>query len=391
MNRPPSLAAVAAVGVLALASAMGIGRFAFTPLLPLMQSASGMTLSQGSLLAFANYFGYFAGALVCWMLHPGAARAAQLGLIGVAAATFAMGVTADAAWWWLLRFGAGVASAFVLIGISGWTLQALAERNQMRAAGWVFSGVGVGIAFAGMIAMLTAAGGALPGDAWRSLGIAGGMVAALAWRPLSRDREWSAETAGSREGRFDRAMWQAVLCYGAFGLGYIVPATYLPAQARALAPDPLLFGWTWPVFGVAAAVSTVLASRLVGGAPPRRVWGYGHLAMAAGVAAPLVPGLGAVLFAAVAVGGTFMVVTQAAMQHARSIAGAFAGRLMAAMTTAFAVGQLLGPLLVQLAATRGAPIAVPSIVAATLLIASAFALLRRPASDSASVPSRHWR
>ena len=57
---------VALFGLLGLASAMGIGRFAFTPLLPLMQQHDGLTLAQGAWLAAANYLGYLAGALACW-------------------------------------------------------------------------------------------------------------------------------------------------------------------------------------------------------------------------------------------------------------------------------------------------------------------------------------
>ena len=56
---------VALIGLLGLAAAMGIGRFAFTPLLPLMQASEGLTLTQGGWLAGANYLGYLIGALVC--------------------------------------------------------------------------------------------------------------------------------------------------------------------------------------------------------------------------------------------------------------------------------------------------------------------------------------
>ena len=55
--------AIALAGLAALAVAMGIGRFAFTPLLPMMQADAGLTLAQGGWLASANYAGYLAGAL----------------------------------------------------------------------------------------------------------------------------------------------------------------------------------------------------------------------------------------------------------------------------------------------------------------------------------------
>jgi len=50
-----SAAWAVAVGMLGLAAAMGIGRFAFTPLMPLMQEHAVLTMAQGGWLAGANY------------------------------------------------------------------------------------------------------------------------------------------------------------------------------------------------------------------------------------------------------------------------------------------------------------------------------------------------
>ena len=90
-----SAASAVAVGMLGLAAAMGIGRFAFTPLMPLMQEHAGLTLAQGGWLAAANYAGYLAGALLCVFANPNPGAAARAGLSGVALFTFAMGLTAD--------------------------------------------------------------------------------------------------------------------------------------------------------------------------------------------------------------------------------------------------------------------------------------------------------
>jgi predicted MFS family arabinose efflux permease len=68
MNRTiagPSAPVAATVGLLALASAMGIGRFSLTPILPLMQHDMAVSFAQGSWLAISNYLGYLVGALIC--------------------------------------------------------------------------------------------------------------------------------------------------------------------------------------------------------------------------------------------------------------------------------------------------------------------------------------
>jgi hypothetical protein len=94
------------------------------------------------------------------------------------------------------------------------------------------------------------------------------------------------------------------------------------------------------------------------------------------------------LFSAVCIGGTFMVITMAGMQEAQRLAAPSAGRLMAAMTAAFAVGQLLGPLSVTAAAGTSAHVlVVPSAIAAAMLLAGAAALAwRRDARRESTNP-----
>jgi hypothetical protein len=173
-----------------------------------------------------------------------------------------------------------------------------------------------------------------------------------------------------------------VLSYGAFGFGYIVPATFLPAAARQLVPDPAIFGWTWPVYGVAAAASTALTARLWGGVSPRRLWTRAQLVMAAGVLAPAIrTSVATLLLSAVLVGGTFMIVTMAGMQEARRMAGGSGARLMAGMTAAFAAGQLAGPFTVTLLpSSPGGALAVPLALAAAVLVLGALALRHVPAA-----------
>jgi predicted MFS family arabinose efflux permease len=135
-----------------------------------------------------------------------------------------------------------------------------------------------------------------------------------------------------------------VVCYGVLGFGYILPATFLPALAREVVDDPQLFGLAWPVFGVAAALSTIAAARRFGHANRLRVWAVGHLLMAAGVILPsvwLAPAT--IAIAALLVGSTFMVGTMIGMQEARARAPRNPTALLGLMTAAFAIGQLAGP------------------------------------------------
>ena len=172
-----------------------------------------------------------------------------------------------------------------------------------------------------------------------------------------------------------------VLCYGAFGFGYIIPATFVPAMARELVKDPLLFGWAWPVFGIAAAISTLVAAAGTQFVGNRRLWALSHLVMALGVAAPVVwPTIGGIMIAALLVGGTFMVTTMSGMREAQIVGGPHATGLMAVMTAAFATGQIGGPLLVTYTVGPPSDFSRPLLIGCLLLVVSAGALSRpRPA------------
>jgi predicted MFS family arabinose efflux permease len=172
-----------------------------------------------------------------------------------------------------------------------------------------------------------------------------------------------------------------VFAYGSFGFAYILPATYLPAMARALVDDPHLFGLAWPAFGLAAAVSTLVAGRLVQRFRSLDLWAGCHVLMALGVLLPLLSRSGAsIAVAALAVGGSFMVATMVGLQIARARAAHDPAPLLSRMVAAFATGQIAGPL-AALAAARlagGNGIEPTLVLAAVLLLGTAFWLHRQP-------------
>ena len=288
LRRQLSAATVAGVGLAGLAAAMGIGRFAFTPLFPLMQEHFGISLAQGAWLATANYIGYFVGAVASFVLTPNAGRSARWGLLGVAGSTLAMGITESFALWFFLRLLAGIASAFVLVGASAWALAHLALHKRGDLAGWVFAGVGLGICLAGLIVLVAAIHGLGSAEVWFSLGVITAVIVAATWKTLSIGVHVGSSPESVRSPPLNRSAWILIACYGAFGFGYIIPATFIPAAARSLVNDPAVFGWTWPLFGLAAALSTIVVSTAFRTVAPRKVAGWSLVVMAFGIFVPVI-------------------------------------------------------------------------------------------------------
>ena len=342
-----SIAAVCAIAATALGVAMGIGRFAFTPLLPLMVRDGSLAQSDGAWLAASNYLGYLAGALAASRLGLSLPMLMRASLAGIVVATAAMGVLDGLAAWVILRFVAGALSACALVATSAWALQHLTRAASAHLSGMVYAGVGLGIALTGLFCVAASQPGVPAGRLWLELGVLAALAVACSTPFVGRPLETSALAPSTSHPDVTLGPYTGiVVCYGVLGFGYILPATFLPALAREVVDDPQTFGLAWPVFGVAAALSTIATARRFGHANRLRVWAVSHLVMAAGVILPslwLAPVT--IAIAALLVGSTFMVVTMIGMQEARARATGDPTALLGLMTAAFAIGQLAGPVI----------------------------------------------
>ena len=365
---PPGLA-IAVAGCVATAIAIGVGRFAFTPLLPMMQADSALSLAAGGWLAAANYAGYLVGALIPLGFRIKAATWIRTGLLVIGAATFLMGLAEGFAARVLLRALAGMACAWILIFVFAWSLERLAPLGRPILNALVFAGVGAGIALVGAFCVLLMSAGVRSAQGWLALGLAAFASTAAVWRTFVPQAGSPHATA---PGRWKHGCNWLVFCFGATGFGYIIPATFLPVMARQAVSDPLLFGLSWPVFGAAVLLSTLLAApvaRAVGRLP---LWIASQLVMACGVLLPeFLPGIAGIVASALCVGSTFMVITLLAMQEARQAAPDDAERLMAAMTASFAFGQIAGPICVSASGGDDGNFLVARAAAALLLTVSA--------------------
>jgi predicted MFS family arabinose efflux permease len=360
--------------LLALALAQGIGRFAFTPILPMMQADAGVSLAEGGWLAAANYLGYLVGSLWAMVQRARADHAIRFALVVTSIATLAMAFTEGLAAWLAWRTLAGIASAWVLIHMASWCAQRLASLGRPALTSVVFAGVGAGVMLAGALCLALMTAGAGSRTAWLCLGTIGVVISVIVW-PVVRETETSRGTSFA-DYRWTPDTVRLVACYSAFGIGYIIPATFVPVMAKQVIDDPAVFGWAWPLFGAAAVASTLAAGALERVLSGRRLWMASVCVMALGVASPLVfPGLGGILACALLVGGTFVVATLAGVQVAREVAGGAAHVLLAAMTASFAATQVAGPLVVSFLARQSGGINAALLLAFAVLAASAAALM----------------
>ncbi len=364
--------------MVALSVAMGLGRFAFTPMLPVMLQEGKLDLQAGGLLASLNYLGYFLGALSCAAIRVRPASMVRGGLVATAALLLGMGLLQGFAAWSVLRTAAGVMSAWTFVFASGWGLRRLAETGVPALGGVIYAGPGIGIAVTGLLGGAVGRWGSEAG--WIGLGLLALLLVAAVWRVFgdgakAHAASTSAPAAGSAPaaasaGRSD-ARWLVGL-YGLAGFGYIITATFLPVIARQALPGspwPDLF---WPLFGLAVVPGALIGARAPLHWDNRLLLAAGYLLQALGVVLSVVwPTIAGFALGSLLLGMPFTAITLFAMGDARRLRGNQSSGLIGYATASYGVGQILGPLFAAPLAQRTGSFTVPLLVAAAVLTAGA--------------------
>ena len=380
ISSPISSLRIALAGLLCLATAMGIGRFAFTPLLPMMLSDGVIDLPSASVLASANYLGYLVGALWCtfqpwlwrrfgWLPQVTAPTWVKAGLAATSLLTLGMALYFPAlpALWPVLRFAAGVASALVFIFTSGWCLSQLAVRQASHLGGVMYAGPGVGIAFSGLLAsgMVSLHWSAAAG--WLILGVLACVLTALVWptfyktaAPITPTAVANASAASSASGQGHTSAGRhqlllLALAYGLAGFGYIITATFLPVIARQALPGSRWLDMFWPLFGLAVMAGALLTTRLSLKQDLRYLLAGCYVVQALGVGVTVwSPSLLGFVAGSLLLGVPFTAITFFAMQEVRRLRPLTAPSAMGLLTAVYGLGQIAGPPLVAVLLKRSA-------------------------------------
>ncbi|KAB2951469.1 MAG: YbfB/YjiJ family MFS transporter [Rhizobiaceae bacterium] len=365
-------------GMIAMAVAMGIGRFVYTPILPGMMDELRLTASDAGLIASANYLGYLVGAFAAaggWA--SGRERPIMLTALAASGLLAALMAAGEGMVPFLaVRFLAGVASAFVMVFLSTIVFSHLAAAGRGDLQAVHFAGVALGISVSSLMtgALVIADSQWFAGWIWAAVLSAVGFAAAA----VLVDRGPLVQGAAVREPPLPKsgALNRVIVAYGLFGLGYIVTATFLVAIVRAGDGGRLFESAVWLVTGLAGIPSVYLWGRLARRIGLTAAFAVGCVVEAVGVAASV--GLGGhagPLVGGALLGGTFIAVTAIGLQMGRLLAPAAPRRALALMTVSFGTGQILGPLAAGLLADRTGGYSLPSLAAAAMLLAAALVAL----------------
>jgi MFS family permease len=338
-------------GIAAVALAIGVARFALTPVAPLMLASKALPgIGALARMAMANYLGNLAGTVLCITVIPRHAqlRALRVGAVTIVLVTAAMaGPTAG--WSWLvLRALAGLAGAVVFVCGSSIVISGLDSRNAPAGTARLYLGIGCGIALSALVVM--------PNTGWRSAWLYLAGLAAVLAVPACRWIRQPASSAATRSGAERRlperrrpsphAMIALCIAFFLEGMGYIVTGTFLPAMSGRM----LSGGQVWLVAGLAAVPSCALWGRVVRRHGLARTLPAAFAVQAAGIALPaLVASPIAGLLSAVLFGATFAAIVAMVFALGGMLPGGPSPRTVGILACCYGAGQVLGPLL----ASRG--------------------------------------
>lgn len=339
---------VLSAGILSLVLMLGIARFAYTSLLPLMQQQAGLGVSEAGWLATINYVGYFLGAVGASLISDLTVkdRLYRIGLITAVVTTAGMGLTENLWLWALLRFFAGLSSAAGLLLGSGLILNWLIRHDHRSELGIHFSGLGLGIAFCAIA--IEYMNQYLTWDQqWLTLTVVGVLLLIPAWLWLPPpDTTTSTRSGGVMHDAPPSKVFLRVfmVAYFCAGVGYVVSATFIVAIVNQIPGLEGKGSWTFMVLGLAAAPACIIWDLLA------RKFGDLNALLAAfilqivGILLPVIePGLLPTIIGAALFGGTFIGIVSLVLTMAGRYYPTRPAKMMGKMTISYGIAQILAP------------------------------------------------
>lgn len=358
-------------GILGMMVAMGIGRFAYTAILPVMQRELGMTNAVAGWLASLNYIGYLAGAVLC-SFFPLLLRSSAVNISAALASivtTFLMGAVLWPQAWGLFRCVSGLASAILFVVISIEVSESLSRRGYGHWIGALYGGIGLGIALSGiMVPFFESMGG------WRLTWIGMGGLAGLltvCGVLLARKKGAALEIAAGQAVHGPGAGSYRLLAAAYFceGLGYIVSATFIVTMIARMPGLESFAPYSWVAVGLAAAPSTLIwqqVGRRIGVRPALML---AYAVQAVGILVSIrAASIAEAVIASVSFGGTFLGIVTLVMTEGNRRAGHDGRRTAAVLTVCFSMGQVIGPPLAGRMADLRGGFALPLLLAALAVI-----------------------
>ena len=333
-------------GVLLLVVAMGISRFAFTPILPFMRNDEGVSFEAAGYLASSNYIGYFIGALGAGFIYRNKKNFLLANILLNILSILIMGLTHSFWLWIFLRLIAGVTAGYIFVLTSSIIMDYLASHSLSRWSGFLFSGIGLGIAVSGLLVPFIESSYSWEGT-WISLGLLSALffvTTFVLWRQITVHDSVKIEKSKNKR-IFQGLMPWLVLAYGLEGLGYIITGTFLVDIIYNIESLRVYASYSWVVVGIAAAPAAPLWMAMISKFSTVKLLSAAYILQVIGIVLPVFSQTAwSVLLSAFLFGFTFVGIVSLSTAYARELFPKQSGTVVSILTTVYALGQIIGPI-----------------------------------------------
>jgi len=334
-------------GICSLIVTVGVARFSYSLLLPIMQDSTGLTESAGGWLATTNFMGYMTGVLIASRLHNLNYKyhLHQAYLILSVVTCAAMVVTTDVIAWAVLRYIAGVCASGGMIIASGLILKWLVKNNHRAELGIHFSGAGLSIVITSLLVEMMLTMSANWQQQWIALAIMAAIVAIPAWLWMphpSADGPVGVIVKDNPPSKtFTRLMMMAYFCAG---YGYVVSSTFIVDIVEGVEG---LQGQGWFAFlliGLAATPAVLIWDRIARNIGYLKALLAAYTLQVAGIILPAISDtLPMVILSALLFGGTFIACVSLVLTMAGKFYPSNPAKFMGTMTLAYGFAQIIAP------------------------------------------------
>jgi predicted MFS family arabinose efflux permease len=344
----PDRVKVLTAGISSLILTMGVARFAYTPLLPLMQHQAGLGVVDAGFLAAINYTGYLAGAVIASLISDLVLkdRLYRIGMILAIISTAMMGLTTDLTVWAISRFVAGLSTTAGMLLGTGLILNWLIRHNHRSELGIHFAGIGISLA-GSAVAVAWMSHGLDWREQWFAFTAMGciAIIPAWIWLPPP-DRTNLTKNGQKLEDSPPSPLFLGIFmaAYFCAGVGYVVNATFIVAITNRLPGLEGQGNWVFLAMGIGGAPACIIWDFVA-----RRVGNLNALILASlfeivGILMPVTAGglaaslIGGVLFGGTMVGMVSLVLTMAGRYYPTRPA-----KMMGKMTLSYGLAQIIAP------------------------------------------------
>ena len=334
-------------GICSLIVTVGVARFSYSLLLPVMQDSAGLTESGGGWLATANFMGYMSGVLLAASLHNLHLKyyLQRAYLLLSVLTSVAMVMTTDIIAWAILRFIAGICASGGFIIASGLILKWLVRHNHRAELGIHFAGAGLSIIITSLLFELMLGLSADWQQQWLALAVLALIVSIPAWlwmpHPSAGEQQGEVAQDNPPTNLFKLLMMSAYFCAG---YGYVVSSTFIVDIVERTEGLQGQGGLTFLLIGLAATPAALIWDKIARKTGFLKALLAAYCLQAMGIILPVLnDSLSAVIISALLFGGTFIACVSLVLTMAGKFYPSNPAKFMGTMTLAYGAAQIIAP------------------------------------------------